>query len=440
MNKKTILNRIFSSTYSYSFFSKGIHIVLGLVGTIIINRFLGTELKGEYAYIVNIITILFTIFNLGIYQSYPFNKRKKLENIKFLYTNLIIKQFILYIIITIIGLYCAYILNFIDRNSITVFVISDIFLLLNILSHQLSMITSIESFKDRTKAFVTAEVIQFILLVLMYVLYDKNIYYVLVINIIYHFVYSIVCLIKLNVKIDLKYKNREFMIETIKMGFFPTLFTLFLSLNYRLDIIFLRQYVGINNITMSDVGLYSVGVQLAQYVWLIPDIFKEVLFNKTAKNDSTNEIMYCMKISLAISTLALIIVLIFGNKLIVLLYGNEYEGAIDITKIIFIGVISMCIFKILNPLYNAKGKFFENFIILCVSIIINVIFNFILIPTMGTIGAAIASVFGYVICSVVYLLRFKKEYKIPIKKMLIFNKKDCLNLKELLTNRNDVRK
>ena len=429
---KEKIKNIAKTTYAYSFAAKAVHISLGLIGTIFINRYLGAELKGEYAYIINILNISFTIFNLGIYQSYPFNKRQGMKNIKNKYVNLMIKQSLVYFIIGLIIIPLIAIILPNGADNVLIISISYMYLILNILSHQLSMVASVETFKKKSKALIISELTQFILLGFMFVFLNKNILVPIIIGIIYYTVYIILCMQYLNVKIKLKEHDVEFAKKTLKMGIFPTLFTLFLSLNYRLDIIFLKQYTNTPAVSLADVGLYSVGVQLAQYIWLIPDIFKEVLFNKTSRKDSIREILYCSKISILISLLFLIFILVFGDTLIIALYGNEYAGAVNITKIIFIGVISMCIFKVLNPLYNAKGKFFENFIILFISILINVILNFILIPLYGSIGAAIASVIGYVVCSIVYLFRFMKEYKIKIWQVILINRQDIKDINKYL--------
>jgi len=434
------IKQILHSTYMYSLAAKGVHIVLGLLGTVFVNRFLGAELKGEYAYIINIINILFTIFNLGIYQSYPMNRRKKIENITYRYINLILKQFVIYVLIGIVLIPCLHFAGVLDDGYTIIIAISYTYLVLNILSHQVSMIASVEMFRARAKAFIFAEFVQFALLACMYVFMSADIIMPIVIGIIYFIVYIILCLKKLKVKINLREHDKQFARQTLKNGIFPTLFTLFLSLNYRLDIIFLKQYVGTEVVSSSDVGLYSVGVQLAQYAWIVPDIFKEVLFNKTSKKDSINEIMYCAKISILTTLLFMATVLLFGDWIITLLYGKEFAGAATITKIIFTGIISMCVFKILNPLYNAKGKFFENFIILFMSILINVVLNVILIPLYGSIGAAIASVIGYVVCSVVYLYRFKKDYNLKTRQILFITLQDIKDVKKLLINKTGQRK
>src|SRR5690606_2093366 len=54
-----------------------------------------------------------------------------------------------------------------------------------------------------------------------------------------------------------------------------------LSLNYRIDIIFLD-----NMTTSSEVGIYSVGTNLAELIWQLPAAISLVLFSKSANSKS----------------------------------------------------------------------------------------------------------------------------------------------------------
>ncbi|MEH6993689.1 oligosaccharide flippase family protein, partial [Neobacillus drentensis] len=81
-------NNIYMNTISRRLLT----IVLGLVNSIIINRYFGPHLKGEYSYILNTINILAIVFNLGISQTYSTFIRKKVEDIKDIFMSIITVQ------------------------------------------------------------------------------------------------------------------------------------------------------------------------------------------------------------------------------------------------------------------------------------------------------------------------------------------------------------
>ena len=75
------------------------------------------------------------------------------------------------------------------------------------------------------------------------------------------------------------------------------LMQLMITLNYNLDVILLKRLT--NNLTY--VGLYSVAINLGNMLWLIPDAFRDVVFNKTAVEDSVKEIVNLIKVNILIA-------------------------------------------------------------------------------------------------------------------------------------------
>ena len=90
---------------------------------------------------------------------------------------------------------------------------------------------------------------------------------------------------KLHFNFSLKYIHKELIVELLKFGFFPMLALLLTSLNYKIDIIMLNMS---RNITMAQIGVYSIGVALADKTVYIPDAVKEILLSKLAKGSCTS--------------------------------------------------------------------------------------------------------------------------------------------------------
>lgn len=417
------INKILNSSYLWSFISKGIHILLGIFITVFVNRALGTALKGEYAYVNNMVSVLSIIGGLGVYQLYPFHRRQQGETVKGEFIGVTFTISILYLLLT-----AGYVLLFCNNQSNVDRIMSTLMCLIaiaKIIDTQLMMFASIDDFKRCKQFGIAINASRFVIFFMIFMLFKKNIIAVLIGD----FVYDVIGIILYSEILDLKNTKIKLSLaavgKIIKLGIIPMLFQLLLQLNYNIDVLYMRNF---STVPIDNIGLYSVGVQLAAYIWTIPDIFKEVLYSKTAKDDSINDIIWCLRISLVVELIFLVFVFLFGDKVLLLLYGQEFVPAISVTKIIFFGVLAMTLFKVMTPLYNAKGKFIANLIILAASVTINMIFNVILIPQYGMIGAAIASVFGYCVCGIVYLIRFCHDFSISLSRLLIFKKKDILEL------------
>ena len=411
------MKKIFSNQYIFSIFTKVLIVILGILSSVFINRYLGPTLKGEYSYILNIINIAVLVLNLGIYQSYPYFKRKHGDVIKSEYFNVVTVQFAIYMIIAII-------LSVIISN-IQLTVILTLTPLM-IYAKQLNFIALVEDINLRNKLNIGNQFFYIILLFIIYSFMPTSIFWVFIalytkdIFIIARLIHKY----KFNIKIKL---NNKLLFETIKYGIFPMLSALLITMNYNIDIIILRFFVDFKNI-----GYYSVGVSLANQVWLIPDAFKDVLFSKTSRSDAIDDIKMSIKVNLYISIFIILSIALLGKPIIQILYGSEYLPAYSITVIIFGGLIPMIFYKMIISLFNARGKQKLSFWILLLSVLINVVMNFILIPLYGNIGAAISSVVSYSVCGVVFTYIFMKEYNIKVCELLLVDKVEFNRIKELI--------
>src|SRR5699024_6855625 len=94
--------------------------------------------------------------------------------------------------------------------------------------------------------------------------------------------YYIIVVSKLSV-IKIKYIN-PIPQELFKRGIAFALALFILTLNYKIDILFLEKMV-----TSAEVGIYSVGTSLAELIWQLPAAISLVLFARSANSKSDNE-------------------------------------------------------------------------------------------------------------------------------------------------------
>ena len=102
MNWRAGLKRtlhILKNEYVFSIFSRFIGLIIGLINSVIIARFLGASLQGIYAYITSVTSIGSIIVSFGMHQAYPyFRKKYGKERIIQDYVSLIYMLFIIYML------------------------------------------------------------------------------------------------------------------------------------------------------------------------------------------------------------------------------------------------------------------------------------------------------------------------------------------------------
>lgn len=163
----------------------------------------------------------------------------------------------------------------------------------------------------------------------------------------------------------------------------------------RIDQIMIKELLG-----DREVGVYSAATRLSEIWYFIPVILTNALFPAIINAKNTNGKLYLERLQLLYLLMVWVAVAIalpmtiFGDRIIILLFGREYSEAASVLRIqvwagvfVFLGVASSNWFVIEN---QTKLSFRRTFY----GMLVNVVLNSILIPKYGIQGAATASVLG----------------------------------------------
>lgn len=196
-----------------------------------------------------------------------------------------------------------------------------------------------------------------------------------------------------------------------------------LQLNYKIDIIFLE-----NMVSSADVGIYSVGVTLAELVWQLPLAISFVLFAKSANSKSDKEASErtakLLRISLFILFFGIIMFTILSHYFVEIVYGEEFQDAAIVIDILLPGVFMLVLTKILHPAFVArKYPIYVHYIFLG-PLILNIVLNLITIPILGIVGAALSSTVSYTICGITYAIVYSNKMKVSFKDLVIIKRSD----------------
>lgn len=371
-------------------------IMTELLITVFINRGLGIETKGEYAYIIKIVEVLYVLLSFGIGQAYSTFKRLRGDDIKGVFVSL---GLIHGVLIVVFG--SVYSAIFKPDYGFVIMMLTAIAVIKLIIS----MIAVIEKSITRNILQALINVLYLVALAVLYFLHLTNLNSVIMCYALSDIVRIIILMIIYQMKPSMKKCNFDLLKAIYKMGFVTMLVMLLISLNYSVDTIMLKKLS-----TSYCVGIYSIGASLANIFLLIPDAFKEVLFGDSTKKDFSKSTAFsAIKVSLLISIVALIGFFVFGKMFITILYGVEYLPSYYVTLILFAGCFSLIIFKILQPVYISHGKQTKALFFLSCSAITNIIVNWIVIPKYNEIGAAIASVLSYTVCGLLFFYDYLKN-------------------------------
>lgn len=374
-------------------------VALNFFSNILINRSLGIELKGQYTSLINYANFMQLFFNMGICYAYPIIKRKYDSKFaKNILSTVIWLQTILFFIIS-----AVVIISSLSIETVIVVFVSTAM----ICNSQFLFLGLIDDIFRRNIILLTSTLLYIILNGVAILIFPGNVYIILILYIIKN-IYEILWISFKNnyFYLNTKILNIDLFKQILVIGIPTAILSILISCNYNINI-FILNWMDSGDL---QIGIYGVAYSLSNMLWIVPDAFKELIYNKTAKSDDYNFILKCILLNICFSIIVCIGFAIFGKWFLGFIYGSDYIIAYNVTLLLFIGIIPMVIFKLIHPIYVNNGKSNTIIIILGVAVLTNIVFCYILIPVKGAYGAAISSLISYFICGILFFIKYYYDY------------------------------
>jgi O-antigen/teichoic acid export membrane protein len=388
-NREKVIRNIF-----WAFLAKFLNIFSGLFVGILVARYLGPEQFGLMSYVISYVT-LFSIFASFGFDNIEIRELAKNNNAKneilgtALYLRLFLACFTIILIAISVRVFEA------DRFTLWMIIIYSFSLILNTFSVIKNYFTSIVD----NEYIVKTEIIRIIIgaaIKILLLIADAPLEW-FIIAITFDFIIIATGYIfsyrkKIGNLVQWSF-DKEIAIYHVKESFPLLLSGAAIILYQTIDQIMIR-----NMISNVAVGHYVVAAKLAEFIVFIPLIIAQtvtpILVQARSSNVSTYElkrkelfdiVIWCTVLfSLALSLLA--------EPLILFLYGNEFSEAIPVLQIIAWKAVFAAMFvssgQIIIIEHIHKLAVFRNLI----GCLFNIFLNLLLIPTIGIVGSAIASV------------------------------------------------
>ncbi len=366
-------------------------------------NYMGTEGRGEISLIIATITIvlLFTNFvggNTLVYLT-PRKPISLLLLLSYAWTILIAG-------LAFIGLYFFQLFDFI--TSIHVALLSLLFSLTSIHS---SILLGKEKIEAANKIGLVQIIVHFFLLSICFIFFDKKdlTTFIYSLYITYGIVFLWSCwLIKIYfVKGGFKEWPKTFMMA-ISLGATAQLANIFQFLNYRLDIYLLNAYESISNL-----GIYTSAVIIAESVLLLGGSFAMVQFSKIANTENEGQSrdlsIRLTRYSALLSVVAYLPLFIFPDEFYNFLLGKDFHHVRTILLALSPGIILLGASVTLSHYFAGTGKYKINALASFCGLLATLILGIIFIPKFGFMAAAWVSSFSYLVSTLVLIFAFTRR-------------------------------
>lgn len=163
--------------------------------------------------------------------------------------------------------------------------------------------------------------------------------------------------------------------------------------SYRSDVLLLNAMVG----DAGLIGLYTFAVSLAELTFFIPDSVSTVFYPRIAsmERDAADQLAPQVSRFTVLITALAVVALIPAAYLAVLVLLPDFVGSIAPFLVLMPGIVALSISKVLAGYIGGLGLPLSVAWASGANLVINIVANLLLIPPLGIIGAALASLISY---------------------------------------------
>lgn len=213
----------------------------------------------------------------------------------------------------------------------------------------------------------------------------------------------------------------------LKLGFIYGIALFVLGLHYRIDVMILER---LSNV--SEVGIYGIGVGVAEKLWLLPTALTMVNFARSAvavdSNDFARKTAKMLRIVLWVGLIPCIMLYILAPWLIPFIYGQAYIRSGLVVQAILPGVWATLIFKILNSDLAGRGRPDAALWVYGLALILNIILNIWWVPLYGALGSAWASSVTYLLGAAIFAFVYARISDLSLTDLFVPKKIDFVSI------------
>ncbi|MCC7142612.1 MAG: polysaccharide biosynthesis C-terminal domain-containing protein, partial [Candidatus Eisenbacteria bacterium] len=186
----------------------------------------------------------------------------------------------------------------------------------------------------------------------------------------------------------------------------------------------------------AQLGLYSIGVALAEALWHFPRAMNQAAVAKIAgggRADALSLSLRTVRIGVFLTVIFGTLLALIARPLVLWVYGDAFEGSVACLLFLLPGMVG-------NAMAGPLGLFLSqqlglprhNAINSAIVLVVNIALNAVWIPRWGAVGAAAASSVTYLLMGLLAALRVRREPEFGWRRLLVVQKDDLRLMKSSL--------
>ena len=219
--------------------------------------------------------------------------------------------------------------------------------------------------------------------------------------------------------------DRGLMRDMLHYGWRVQVGVIFQMVNYRLDVIIMQFFR-----PLTQVGYYVIAQTVAEFVITIATAFQSSLLplvshyegdERQGSVSATSLRHYGIIAGAAVCANAFV-----GTGIIHFLYGARFDSALVPMLVLLPGVWWLGMGLVIQSDLGGRGRPGLSSALAALAAAVTVVLDFVLIPWLGVMGGALASVSAYTCFGVASLIALHRVSSIPIRELLVPTRNDIL--------------
>lgn len=202
-----------------------------------------------------------------------------------------------------------------------------------------------------------------------------------------------------------------------KYGAASFLFNLAVVMVFRVEVFIVNQLVG-----LEELGKYAVAVTFAEMILILPSSIGTALFAHFPTLHSAAQVELLKKTCrsvIAITGTICILLAIISPMLVTILVGEQYVGAIAPLRSMLPGLVAMATAYVFANYFAGTGHPILGAGVFGVGLIVKIGLNYLLVPPLGIVGAALASSVAYVAIAFAFYVILSQKQRVTAASLFI---------------------
>lgn len=411
--------------------SQAITMVASFIANWYLARFLGPDLRGQYVYLFTVNSVVWLLLDLGVSKSLMYSLQRDKANPSGLYSlSLVFFVISLVLSVLIFQLFGGRILGQNAYHPLVILALSVYIAVYQLHNRQKVMSIGMNRIGDYSLLLVLPTVVFMLLILPLFWLFPASfrmqssyfLYVAVMISITAFFHFRIRKAINFKFIWDFPLVKRSY-----SLGFKAFFSEYMAILMTRADVLILKQ-LG----TFAQLGVYTLAINFIDIINVTSNMIGVVLLNKfAALNDDMQSLQILRKIFIVMVIFNLVCIsgmLILGSFVINLMYGSAYSDAYHVFIYLVPAIFGLTLGSLFNTFLWSKGFPIFTIIAPAVSTLMKVALSYILIPIMGSYGAALSSSLVYPFWFIILLVWYFSTHRDQKIGSLIIQKSDIADM------------